>query len=55
MRVLTISEEIDPEHEITPLEEVSKWTEQYRHIWEARFNQMDDYINQLTNKETNYE
>jgi len=36
----------------TPLQEVSKWTEQYRHIWEERFDQMDDYINQL-NKESN--
>lgn len=35
----------------SPLEEISKWTEQYRHIWEARFKQMDDYIHQLSNKE----
>ena len=33
--------------DVTPLQEVSKWTEQYRHIWEDRFNRMDDYINQL--------
>ncbi len=38
---------IDP----TPLQEVSNWTEQYRHIWEARFDQMDQYINTLKNKE----
>lgn len=31
-----------------PLKEVLSWTEQYRHIWEARFDRMDDYINQLT-------
>jgi DNA-binding transcriptional ArsR family regulator len=37
----------------TPLEEISKWTEQYRHIWEERFDQIDDYIHQLTAKETN--
>jgi len=36
----------------TPLQEISKWTEQYRHIWEERFDQMDEYINQL-NKESN--
>jgi DNA-binding transcriptional ArsR family regulator len=36
---------IDP----TPLQEISTWTEQYRHIWEARFDRMDDYINQLNN------
>jgi len=40
--------------DVKPLKEVSSWTEQYRHIWEARFDQMDDYINQL-NKETNNE
>ena len=33
-----------------PLAEVSKWTEHYRPIWEARFNRMDDYINQLKNQ-----
>ena len=38
-----------------PLEEISNWTEQYRHIWEARFDQMDDYINQLNNKEKDNE
>lgn len=37
--------------DVTPLQEISNWTEQYRHIWEARFDQMDDYINQLTNEE----
>jgi len=41
--------------DVTPLQEISKWTEQYRHIWEERFDQMDDYINQLTPKETNNE
>lgn len=35
----------------TPLKEISNWTEQYRHVWEARFDQMDDYINQLKHKE----
>jgi DNA-binding transcriptional ArsR family regulator len=34
-----------------PLEEVSRWTEQYRHIWEASFDRMDDYLNQLQNME----
>lgn len=38
-----------------PLLAVSKWTEQYRHIWEARFDQMDSYINQINEKETNNE
>jgi DNA-binding transcriptional ArsR family regulator len=35
----------------TPLKEVFNWTEQYRHIWEARFDQMDDYIHQIIGKE----
>ena len=39
----------------TPLQEISRWTEQYRHIWEERFDQLDDYINQLNPKETNNE
>ena len=33
--------------DVMPLKEISRWTEQYRHIWEARFDRMDDYINQL--------
>jgi DNA-binding transcriptional ArsR family regulator len=41
--------------DVTPLEEVSKWTEQYRHIWEARFDRMDDYIDQLKNRENSNE
>lgn len=40
---------------VTPLEEISQWTEQYRHIWEASFDRMDDYISQLTDKEQNNE
>ena len=30
-----------------PLEEVSTWAEQYRPVWEARFDRMDDYLAQL--------
>ena len=30
-----------------PLQEISTWTEQYRHFWEESFDRMDDYINQL--------
>ena len=33
--------------EPVPLEEVSTWAEQYRPIWEARFDRMDDYVTQL--------
>jgi DNA-binding transcriptional ArsR family regulator len=31
----------------TPLEEVSTWAEQYRPIWEARFDRMDTYLHHL--------
>ena len=41
--------------DVTPLKEISKWTEQYRLIWEARFDRLDDYINQLNNEEENNE
>ena len=30
-----------------PLAEVSTWAEQYRTIWEARFDQLDDYLQHL--------
>src|SRR5437762_2733863 len=31
----------------TPLQEVSTWAEQYRLVWEERFDRMDDYLAQL--------
>ena len=40
---------------VTPLKEISTWTEQYRHIWEASFDRMDNYVNQLNNKEKDNE
>ena len=30
-----------------PLREVSAWAEQYRPVWEARLDRMDDYLTQL--------
>ena len=30
-----------------PLEEVSTWAEQYRPVWEARFDRMDEYLERL--------
>jgi len=30
-----------------PLRDVSSWAEQYRHMWESRFNRMDDYLKRL--------
>ena len=41
--------------DVTPLKEISNWTEQYRHIWEARFDRMVDYINQINDKEKDNE
>lgn len=41
--------------DVTPLREISTWTEQYRHIWEERFDRMGDYINQLNKMENNNE
>ena len=30
-----------------PLRDVSTWAEQYRPVWEARFDRMNDYLTQL--------
>jgi DNA-binding transcriptional ArsR family regulator len=30
-----------------PLQEVTTWAEQYRPVWEARFDRMDDYVTKL--------
>lgn len=35
-----------------PLHEVSTWAEQYRPIWEDRFDRMDTYLQQLQHTET---
>ncbi len=34
----------------TRLEEISTWAEQYRPVWEARFDRMDRYLRQLTDE-----
>jgi DNA-binding transcriptional ArsR family regulator len=33
------------------LQQVSTWAEQYRPIWEARFDRMDEYLQQLQPRE----
>ena len=33
------------------LREVAEWTEQYRRFWEESFDRLDDYLQQLQNKE----
>jgi DNA-binding transcriptional ArsR family regulator len=37
---------IDP----TPLREIASWAEQYRPIWEERFDRMDDYLRRLDHR-----
>lgn len=34
-----------------PLREVATWAEQYRPIWESRFDQLDDYLTRLQRPE----
>ena|SRR5206468_2277075 len=34
-----------------PLKQVADWTERYRHIWEARLDRLDDYLQELKAKE----
>jgi DNA-binding transcriptional ArsR family regulator len=36
-----------------PLEQISSWAEQYRSVWEARFDRMDEYLTQLTPQRKN--
>ena len=36
-----------------PLAQVATWAEQYRSIWETRFDQMGEYLSTLTTKEDN--
>ena len=33
-----------------PLADVSSWAEQYRPLWESRFDRMDEYLNQLRHR-----
>lgn len=33
-----------------PLKEVDAWVEQYRAMWEARFDRLDDYLQELQGK-----
>jgi DNA-binding transcriptional ArsR family regulator len=33
-----------------PLKAVSEWTERYRHIWEARFDRLETYLQELKRK-----
>src|SRR5271169_4538788 len=37
--------------EAKPLREVADWVEHYRKFWEESFDRLDDYLNELQNKE----
>lgn len=37
--------------EAAPLKEISGWVEQYRALWEQSFQRLDDYLQELQNKE----
>ena len=37
-----------------PLQEVAAWTEKYRRLWEKNFERLDDYLEQLKQKERNH-
>jgi DNA-binding transcriptional ArsR family regulator len=37
--------------EAAPLKQVADWTARYRHVWEARLDRLDDYLQELKAKE----
>jgi DNA-binding transcriptional ArsR family regulator len=37
--------------EAGPLKDVANWTDRYRHVWEARLDRLDEYVQQLKTKE----
>lgn len=60
LRILSECEVVKQEHqgreiyyslEIDKMKEIDKWLEQFRKIWEDRFNQLDDVLINLTNKQ----
>jgi DNA-binding transcriptional ArsR family regulator len=40
--------------EAGPLKQVAEWTEQYRQIWETKFDNLELYLQELTAKERNH-
>jgi DNA-binding transcriptional ArsR family regulator len=40
--------------EAAPLKQVAEWTEQYRRIWETKFDNLELYLQQLKAKETRH-
>jgi len=41
--------------EAKPLREVAHWVEQYRRLWDERFDRLEDYIRELQAQEKKYE
>ncbi|MDQ3253250.1 MAG: metalloregulator ArsR/SmtB family transcription factor [Acidobacteriota bacterium] len=40
--------------EAAPLKEVAEWAENYRRFWEASFDRLNEYLQQLKTKERNH-
>jgi DNA-binding transcriptional ArsR family regulator len=40
--------------EAGPLKEVAGWAEHYRHIWEARFDRLDQYLQHVSKEEKHH-
>lgn len=38
-----------------PLKDVADWVERYRHIWEQRFDRLDDYLRELQREGKRYD
>lgn len=61
LRILTECDLVKQEHqgreiyytlEIEKMKEIDKWLDQYRKIWESRFNQLDDVLLTLKKHKT---
>ena len=59
LKILTECELVKPAHqgreiyyqlEIKKMKEIDKWLEQFRKIWEDRFNQLDKVLSTIKNK-----
>jgi hypothetical protein len=37
-----------------PLKQLHKWLDRYRHIWEERFEQLDEIVDELKRKEKSH-
>ena len=59
LRILTECDLVTPEHrgreiyyrlEIDKMKEIDEWMEQYRKIWEARYEQLDEVLAMMKNQ-----